>query len=86
VLIRLGDEVARCAQCGSTEFAHLDPGTELDELSELLCAMCEGPAIYADLVLQIGPRALAKAARRLGRGPSPGLKLIFNRRAAEQER
>jgi hypothetical protein len=86
VLIRLGEEVARCARCGSTEFAHMDPGTEMNEFSELLCAVCEAPVIYAELVVQIGPRALAKAARRLGAAPAPKLRLVCERRIPEWER
>lgn len=60
--VRLGDTVARCPECQGADFGRPDPGAELDELSELLCTTCERVATHGELLLQIGPRALATVA------------------------
>lgn len=65
--VRLGDTVARCPECQATEFGRPEPGSELTELSELLCTTCERVATYGELLLQIGPRALAAARQWLRR-------------------
>jgi hypothetical protein len=65
LIIHLGDVHARCLECGHCEFVHVDPGTELDELSELLCAGCERPVMQGELILQIAAEALKSARQRL---------------------
>jgi hypothetical protein len=67
--IRLGDTAARCETCEGNDFVHLDPGTELNEFSELLCSCCETPASQGDLIVQIAGRALAEAGKRMRRKP-----------------
>jgi hypothetical protein len=63
--VRLGDTIARCAHCGSTEFVHMEPGNDLDEASDLVCATCEAPALHGELILQIATPAYREAGSRL---------------------
>jgi hypothetical protein len=65
VIIHLGDVHARCRECGHCEFVPVDPGSELDELSELICAACEVPVMHGELILQIAAEALKSARQRL---------------------
>jgi hypothetical protein len=65
LIIHLGDVHARCLECGHCEFVAVDPGTELDEMSELLCAGCETPVMQGELILQIAAEALKDARRKL---------------------
>jgi hypothetical protein len=73
--VRLGEEVAACPDCGSTEFVHVDPGEDLSLLTQLVCATCERPSNHGTLVLQIGQRALNRARYSMQgrwRGPKSG--------------
>ena len=63
--VRVGDEVAACPDCGATEFVHVDPGEDLDLFTPLACGTCERPTVHGTLVLQIGPRALNAARKRM---------------------
>ncbi len=63
--VRLGGEVAVCPQCGAADFVHVEPGTDLTHLSDLLCSTCETPITLAALILQIGDRAMRAARQRL---------------------
>lgn len=63
--MRLGNAVARCERCDGSEFVHLDPGTELDGFSQLLCGCCETPATYGDLIVRIAGEGLREAGERL---------------------
>jgi hypothetical protein len=65
VIIHLGDVHARCRECGHCEFIPVDPGSDLDELSELICAACEVPVMHGELILQIADEALKDARRKL---------------------
>ena len=77
--VRLGDTIARCAHCGGTEFVHVEPGHDLDEASDLVCAACEAPALHGELIIQIATQAYREAGSRLrGRAAKPAAK----RRAA----
>jgi hypothetical protein len=67
VQVRLGEEIAACPDCGATEFVHVDPGEELTLLTPLVCATCERPFNHGALVLQVGPRALDAARRKMQR-------------------
>ena len=67
--IRLGDTIARCPRCGASEFVPIDPGNELDEASDMVCASCETPALHGELILQIATQAYQEVGERLRAGP-----------------
>lgn len=69
--IHLGKAIARCARCGGAIFRFADEREALKEWPELVCTRCQRPTTYQELILQIGPRALAglsPAGRRGGAG------------------
>ncbi len=67
--IRLGDTIARCPRCGASDFVHADPGNDLDEASDMVCASCETPALHGELILQIAAKAYHDVGERLRAGP-----------------
>ena len=66
--VRLGNVRAQCECCRSTYFVSAEPGEEITEASDLICAVCETVTTYAALILRIGDEGLKAARERLRAG------------------
>ncbi|HEX4926560.1 MAG TPA: hypothetical protein VFV74_01025 [Burkholderiales bacterium] len=65
MLVAVRDIAARCRKCGGTDFH--PPQGPLRLTSQLVCAGCGEPAVYRELLEQIGEEAIRRANEAIER-------------------
>jgi hypothetical protein len=55
---RMGQLLARCNRCDSTEFAPADPGAPLRLTSKLVCRACGEAVVHGNLIAQLAQDAV----------------------------